>query len=82
MSMSLTRCWARVRWILSGSGMILGDRGTHALRGVPGHWQLYSVASDRPEKTATAATPLSCVAERGGALGRVMWVFHRGHPGR
>ena len=33
-----------VRDLVAGSGLVFEDRGTHALKGVPGHWQLFSVA--------------------------------------
>ena len=29
--------------LVAGSGIGFGDRGTHALKGVPGDWQLYEV---------------------------------------
>jgi hypothetical protein len=28
-----------------GSGIVFEDRGAHELKGVPGQWQLYAVAS-------------------------------------
>jgi class 3 adenylate cyclase len=34
-----------VRDLVAGSGIEFEDRGTHELKGVPGEWQLYSVAS-------------------------------------
>jgi class 3 adenylate cyclase len=30
--------------LVAGSGIVFQDRGTHALKGVPGEWQLYAVA--------------------------------------
>jgi class 3 adenylate cyclase len=29
--------------LVAGSGIPFRDRGTHPLKGVPGHWQLYAV---------------------------------------
>ena len=29
--------------LVAGSGIVLGDRGEHALKGVPGMWQVYAV---------------------------------------
>jgi class 3 adenylate cyclase len=29
--------------LVAGSGIVLGDRGEHALKGVPGSWQVYAV---------------------------------------
>jgi class 3 adenylate cyclase len=34
-----------VKEAVIGSGIIFEDRGAHELKGVPGHWQLYAVAS-------------------------------------
>ena len=34
-----------VKDLIAGSGFSLGDRGEHELKGVPEHWQLYSVDS-------------------------------------
>jgi class 3 adenylate cyclase len=34
-----------VRDLVAGSGLTFNDRGTHTLKGVPGDWRLYSVAS-------------------------------------
>jgi hypothetical protein len=34
-----------VRDAVVGSGIAFEDRGTHELKGVPGRWQLYGVAS-------------------------------------
>lgn len=31
--------------LVAGSGIAFSDRGAHALRGVPGEWQLYAVAT-------------------------------------
>jgi len=33
-----------VRDLVSGSGLRFDDRGAHALKGIPGEWQLYAVA--------------------------------------
>jgi class 3 adenylate cyclase len=33
-----------VRDLVSGSNIVLRDRGTHSLRGVPGDWQVYAAA--------------------------------------
>lgn len=33
-----------VRDLVAGSGIEFGDRGLHALKGLPGEWQLYAVA--------------------------------------
>jgi hypothetical protein len=30
--------------LVAGSGIEFADRGAHALKGVPGEWQLYAVA--------------------------------------
>jgi hypothetical protein len=30
--------------LVAGSGIDFSDRGVHALKGVPGEWQLYAVA--------------------------------------
>jgi pimeloyl-ACP methyl ester carboxylesterase len=34
-----------VRDLVAGSGIQFGDRGTHALKGVPGEWRIYAVES-------------------------------------
>lgn len=34
-----------VKDLVSGSGIVFGDRGTHQLKGVPGEWHLYRVES-------------------------------------
>jgi class 3 adenylate cyclase len=34
-----------VRDLVHGSGIAFADRGEHALKGVPGEWRLYAVAS-------------------------------------
>jgi class 3 adenylate cyclase len=34
-----------VRDLVVGSGIEFDDRGSHALKGVPGEWNLYSVAT-------------------------------------
>jgi class 3 adenylate cyclase len=31
--------------LVAGSGIGFEDRGTHALKGIPGEWQLYAVAT-------------------------------------
>ena len=31
--------------LVAGSGITFADRGTHALKGIPGEWQLYAVES-------------------------------------
>lgn len=35
-----------VRDLVVGSGIDFEDRGRHELKGVPGEWQLFSVAED------------------------------------
>jgi class 3 adenylate cyclase len=35
-----------LREAISGESVKLDDRGTHALRGVPGDWQLYALAAE------------------------------------
>jgi class 3 adenylate cyclase len=32
--------------LVAGAGITFEDRGTHALKGIPGEWQLYAVATD------------------------------------
>ena len=34
-----------VRDLVAGSGILFRDRGSHALKGVPGQWQLYSASA-------------------------------------
>jgi class 3 adenylate cyclase len=34
-----------VRDLVAGSGLEFEDRGSHELKGVPGEWHLYAVAS-------------------------------------
>jgi class 3 adenylate cyclase len=34
-----------VKDLVAGSGIEFDDRGAHELKGVPGEWRLYSVAS-------------------------------------
>ena len=34
-----------VRDLVAGSGITFRDRGTHALKGVPGEWRLFAVTS-------------------------------------
>ena len=36
-----------LRDLVIGSGLEFEDRGTHALKGVPGEWHLFDVASGR-----------------------------------
>jgi len=36
-----------VKDLVAGSGLRFEDRGTHALKGVPGEWRLFAVASER-----------------------------------
>jgi pimeloyl-ACP methyl ester carboxylesterase len=43
-----------VKDLVYGSGVELEDRGTHELRGVPGEWPLYAVASVRDDTGPTA----------------------------
>jgi hypothetical protein len=38
-----------VRDILLGSGIELVDRGVHEIKGVPGDWRLFAVATERAE---------------------------------
>jgi class 3 adenylate cyclase len=35
-----------VKDLVAGSGIVFDERGSHALKGVPGEWSLYAVASD------------------------------------
>ncbi len=35
-----------VKDLVAGSGFVFADRGEHELKGVPGVWRLYVVASD------------------------------------
>jgi class 3 adenylate cyclase/pimeloyl-ACP methyl ester carboxylesterase len=39
-----------VKDLVVGSGIVFADRGTHALKGVPGEWRLYAVAT--PDATS------------------------------
>jgi class 3 adenylate cyclase len=34
--------------LVTGSGLAFEDRGSHALKGVPGEWQLFALAGDAP----------------------------------
>ncbi len=34
-----------VRDVVAGSGVRLADRGAHALKGVPGEWELFAVGA-------------------------------------
>jgi class 3 adenylate cyclase len=34
-----------VKDLIAGSGVVLADRGVHALKGVPDEWKLYAVVS-------------------------------------
>ena len=34
-----------VRDLVAGSGIVFGERGSHALKGVPGRWRLFSALS-------------------------------------
>ncbi len=38
-----------VKDLVAGSGLRFGDRGDHALKGVPGSWRLFSVVAAGPE---------------------------------
>jgi hypothetical protein len=38
--------------LVAGSGIKFEDRGVHALKGVPGEWRLYAVASEYPARSA------------------------------
>ena len=35
-----------VKDLVVGSGITFEDRGSHELKGVPGHWQLFAVVPD------------------------------------
>jgi class 3 adenylate cyclase len=35
-----------VKDLVAGSGVAFADRGRHALKGIPGEWQLYEVVDD------------------------------------
>jgi len=37
-----------VKDLVAGSGLRFEDRGTHALKGVPGEWHLFAVGKDSP----------------------------------
>lgn len=39
---------------MAGSGIEFRARGSHALKGVPGTWELFSVADRQPEPVAVA----------------------------
>ena len=34
-----------VKDLVTGSGIAFADRGSHALKGVPGEWRLYAASS-------------------------------------
>jgi class 3 adenylate cyclase len=34
-----------VRDLVAGSGLTFEDRGSHELKGIPGEWRLYAVAT-------------------------------------
>jgi len=36
---------ATVKDLVAGSGIAFDDRGSHPLKGVPGEWRLFAVAS-------------------------------------
>ncbi len=36
---------SKLRDLVIGSGLKFGERGTHELKGVPGDWRLFAVAS-------------------------------------
>ena len=40
--------------LVAGSGIVFHDRGTHALKGVPGEWRLFSVVDARTSRAAPA----------------------------
>jgi class 3 adenylate cyclase/pimeloyl-ACP methyl ester carboxylesterase len=44
-----------VKDLVVGSGLEFADRGTHALKGVPGEWRLYAVTGDAETRPAPAA---------------------------
>ncbi len=52
-----------VRDLIAGSGVVTTDRGTHALKGVPGEWQLAAVGAPAPAP-AGALLPTSTPARR------------------
>ena len=43
-----------VKDLVAGSGLRFEDRGTHALKGVPGEWRLFAV-DHSPERDSTAS---------------------------
>jgi class 3 adenylate cyclase len=43
--------------LVAGSGMRFHSRGTHELKGVPGHWELYSLADGNTAAAAVAPQP-------------------------
>jgi class 3 adenylate cyclase len=42
-------CSRTVKDLVAGAGFAFTDRGTHRLKGVPDHWQLYAV--ELPERS-------------------------------
>ena len=34
-----------IKELVAGSGLVFKDRGQHVLKGVPGEWRVYAVAS-------------------------------------
>ncbi len=42
-----------VKDLVAGSAILFKDRGSHALKGIPGRWHLYAVADEAPSSSAT-----------------------------
>jgi class 3 adenylate cyclase len=53
-----------VKDLVAGSGIEFSDRGVHRLKGVPGEWRLFSVASciNRPRRCVVTQRPPSWVS--------------------
>ena len=73
-----------VRDLVTGSGIAFDDRGTHALKGVPGEWQLLAVDRTGPSPTSRearlAAHPTPPVSEGMRRSDRAMAVVTRRAP--
>ncbi|CAM2961791.1 adenylate/guanylate cyclase domain-containing protein [Prescottella defluvii] len=48
-----------VRDLVVGSGLAFTDRGTHDLKGVPGHWRLYALTETRDDSREMSRNPLN-----------------------
>lgn len=73
-----------VKDLVVGSGIAFADRGSHALKGVPGEWRLLAVADHRRERPSAAPAARDAIAPNAEVRrtgDRVMLRLARSAPG-